>query len=94
MIHQVTTRIKAATPEEMSLIVKTAYDKTKNEYIAARKSDKTASYDNAERKEAYRICEKHVKDLVKYHNFKVNNDVIGIYIRAADAENNLLRPNT
>nr|QNO55218.1 hypothetical protein MHJDHPNH_00020 [Methanosarcinales archaeon ANME-1 ERB7] len=90
-VGEVTTRIRAATPQEMISSVETALKKVKKEYIAPYKNKDTEGYDDAEKKEAYRRCMAQVKVLMKYHNFKVNQEIIDLYILTMDTEDEVMK---
>jgi hypothetical protein len=90
-VGEVTTRIRAATPQEMISCVETVLKKVKKEYIAPYKNKDTEGYGDAEKKEAYRLCMAQVKVLMKYHNFKVNQEIIDLYILTMDTEDEVMK---
>jgi len=90
-VGEVTTRIRAATPQEMISCVETVLKKVKKEYITPYKNKDPEGYGDAEKKEAYRLCMAQVKVLMKYHNFKVNQEIIDLYILTMDTEDEIMK---
>ena len=90
MVGEVTTHSRAATPQEMISCVETAFKKVKKEYITPYKNKDPEGYGDAEKKESYRKCMAQVKVLMKYHNLKVNKEIIGLYILTMDTEDEVM----
>ena len=90
-VGEVTTRIRAATQQEMILCVETALKMVRKEYIEPQKKKDLAGYGDAEKGVAYGKCEAHVEDLMKYHNFKVNREIIGLYTLAIGTEDEVMK---
>lgn len=91
MVGKVTTRIRAATPQEMISCVETALKKVRKEYIEPYKKKNSSGYGDAEKQKAYKKCKDHVEVLMKYHNLKVNKEIIGSYILAISIEDEVMK---
>jgi hypothetical protein len=91
-VAEITSVVKAATPTEMYSCIKTACERVEKEYIEPLKTKGPGSYDDAERQVAYKKCFEHAEELLKYHNFKINKEIIGTYIMAIGKPDDVKRP--